>query len=286
MRNLFLSFILCFICAEGAKAQEVRDTVIVNDYWRYEGQWPEGDGVRYSEKHGIYIGRFNEAEPVGMCLCVSPDRSEVYYGNISDGLRHGYGILSRPGQFYYKGNFEDGFYEGSGMLFYPDKTIYNGDFHVGKPTFEQFQTYSFKDRKKFDEQLPKFPEYELTKDQKKFLKTAQKNRNSKKQEEAEQELISPSFMGSDVNLFSRWVNRQLVYPKDARVSRKSGTVMIKFTVLKTGELADPYVMKSSDVISLDMEALRAVCTSPKWEPGTRNGQPVDVTYRFPIIFKI
>ena len=37
---------------------------------------------------------------------------------------------------------------------------------------------------------------------------------------------------------------------------------------------------------LDAEALRVVSASPKWEPGVQNGEPVNVTYTFPVIFQL
>lgn len=48
----------------------VRDTVIVGNGTRYEGQYPSGEGVLYSDSLGIYIGYFERGIPNGVCTCV------------------------------------------------------------------------------------------------------------------------------------------------------------------------------------------------------------------------
>ena len=37
---------------------------------------------------------------------------------------------------------------------------------------------------------------------------------------------------------------------------------------------------------LDAEALRVISASPEWEPGYVKGEPVKVTYMFPVVFKL
>lgn len=38
--------------------------------------------------------------------------------------------------------------------------------------------------------------------------------------------------------------------------------------------------------SLDQEAVRVISASPKWKPARHNGEPVAVTYVFPVVFKL
>ena len=262
-------------------AQEVRDTVIVDDSWRYEGQWPEGEGVLYHQKSGLYIGSFKEAKPDGVCLFISSGGSQVYYGNFNEGKRSGYGILSRPGDFYYSGNFENGYPEGVGKLYYPDMSVYSGMFHLGKPSVETGNVFLFSDKEKFSSELPEFPEMQLTKVQKKFLKKP--GRKGKSGKEPEVEAV---FMGGEPDAFSMWVNSRLVYPSDAFDRDREGLVKVRFVITPEGELADPFVSGSSGIPSLDKEALRVVSLSPEWTPGTREGEPVSVTYTLPVYFKI
>ena len=284
MKRLVL-LIGLFVLSAGSYAQEVRDTVIVAKKWRYEGQWPEGDGVLYSRKHGIYIGKFVEAKPSGPCLCISKDQSEIYYGGIEDGRRHGYGVLSRPGGFYYQGNFENGYYEGSGRLYYPDKSIYVGSFHLGKPLFDDAKVYVFSDKKEFAGKLPVLPEYKLNGKQKAFLKDALKKTPVKKEQPVDSCVrVCPKFNGQEPEAFSKWVNSKLIFPADAFDARQAGTVKVRFTIFENGELGDPVILKSSGVPSFDVEVFKVVCVSPDWTPGMIDGKPRSVTYSFPVMF--
>ena len=93
----------------------------------------------------------------------------------------------------------------------------------------------------------------------------------------------PSFKGGDANEFSKWVNSQLVYPKDAKAKKIQGRVTLQFTIESDGSVTNVNVLKGVHP-SLDEEAVRVVSSSPKWKPGTQRGKPVRVTYTFPITF--
>lgn len=95
----------------------------------------------------------------------------------------------------------------------------------------------------------------------------------------------PSFHGGDANEFSKWVNANLVYPKDAKDRSVQGRVTLQFTVTKTGKVKDVKVLRGVDPL-LDNEALRVVSASPDWTPGNQKGRKVDVTYTFPVIFQL
>ena len=60
---------------------------------------------------------------------------------------------------------------------------------------------------------------------------------------------------------------------------------LQFTVGADGVVRDARVIRSAHEL-LDAEALRVVSASPKWEPGVQNGEPVNVTYTFPVIFQL
>ena len=93
----------------------------------------------------------------------------------------------------------------------------------------------------------------------------------------------PSFNGSDANEFSKWVNSRLVYPEDAKAKKIQGRVTLQFTIETDGSVTNVTVLKGA-YPSLDKEAVRVVSSSPKWEPGIQNGNPVRVTFTFPVIF--
>lgn len=96
----------------------------------------------------------------------------------------------------------------------------------------------------------------------------------------------PLFKGEDPHAsFSEWVNGRLRYPEEARTKGIEGVVLVGFTINEDGRLAGLKVLDSPDQ-SLSMEVLRILAKSPKWTPGTINGQPVRVGYTFPIAFNL
>ena len=95
----------------------------------------------------------------------------------------------------------------------------------------------------------------------------------------------PGFNGGDANEFSKWVNSQLKYPDQAKKDEIQGRVTLQFTVGPDGVVRNARVVKGVHEL-LDNEALRVVSASPKWEPGKQKGEPVAVTYIFPVIFQL
>lgn len=267
----------------------VRDTVIVNEKYRYEGQWPEGQGVLYREKIGIYIGTFKNAEPEGPGNFVSIDGNTRYEGDFKNGKRDGYGKLKRPAGFWYEGTFADGYPEGEGTMFYSDGFVFRGEFHLGKPG-NGLNNY-VSSRNVLAEILPQLSDMELDKEQKIWMKQQVKAKRKAKKDktvpaESDSKIIPARFGKEAANQFSKWVNTKLVYPYDARVTKQTGIVLLQFCITKEGELADPYVRESSGVPSLDCEALRVVYRSPLWTPAILDGEHIVMSYTFPVIFQL
>lgn len=97
--------------------------------------------------------------------------------------------------------------------------------------------------------------------------------------------VKPSFNGGDASEFSKWVNSHLNYPPKAKKNGIQGRVGLRFTIKADGSMADVKVLHGIDK-DLDKEAVRVVSMSPKWEPGSIKGKPVNVTYTFPVIFQL
>ncbi len=114
-----------------------------------------------------------------------------------------------------------------------------------------------------------------------------------KEEVVEEEAIpfqlveeKPTFNGGDAQTeFPKWVQSQLVYPEIAKENGVSGRVVLQFTVMPDGSLANINVVRGVDS-SLDKEAVRVVKSSPKWKPGKQRDRAVKVTYTFPVIFQL
>ena len=97
--------------------------------------------------------------------------------------------------------------------------------------------------------------------------------------------VKPTFNGGDAIEFSKWVNENLKYPQAAKDAGVQGRVTLQFTVYPDGSVRDTKVLRGVNP-DLDAEALRVVSASPDWTPGYVKGEPVKVTYTFPVIFKL
>jgi len=124
-----------------------------------------------------------------------------------------------------------------------------------------------------------------------------------------------TFQGEEPNGFRKFIAKNLIYPEEAKSNAVSGKVFIKFVVRKNGkvEIPDASELPSSldgselgEVVVvgyrpldanaptvddkyidlLKKEAVRVVASSPNWEPGKVDGNPVDVMYTFPIVFTL
>jgi len=97
--------------------------------------------------------------------------------------------------------------------------------------------------------------------------------------------IKPQFQGGDENEFTKWVAKNLTYPKEAKDKGIQGRVILSFVVDEKGKVTDVKVLRGVDPL-LDETAVNAISVSPDWVPGKQKGKPVAVKYTFPIIFQL
>ena len=95
----------------------------------------------------------------------------------------------------------------------------------------------------------------------------------------------PAFPGGTHAMY-KYLADNIKYPDEAKAAGKQGRVMVQFVVRKDGSISDVSVVKSGGDASLDKEAVRAVSSMPKWNPGTQGGKPVNVQYTIPVQFKL
>ena len=95
----------------------------------------------------------------------------------------------------------------------------------------------------------------------------------------------PTFQGGEAHTFAKWVAENLKYPEEAKAAGIEGRVMVQFTIGNDGQVRDAKVLRGIHP-TLDAEAVRVLSASPKWEPGYQDGKPVNVTYSFPVVFKL
>jgi protein TonB len=89
--------------------------------------------------------------------------------------------------------------------------------------------------------------------------------------------VMPSFKGGDINKFRDWVQKRTNYPQIAIDRKLQGKVFLTFIVEADGSVSTVTVVKGVDPI-IDVEAVKAIEGSPKWNPGLQRGQPVRVRY--------
>ena len=97
--------------------------------------------------------------------------------------------------------------------------------------------------------------------------------------------VKPTFNGGDANAFAQWAYGQIKYPEQAIQDQAQGRVMVQFTIGADGVVRDVQVVRGVRE-DLDAEAVRVVSSSPKWEPGKQNGEPVPVSFTFPVVYKL
>lgn len=94
----------------------------------------------------------------------------------------------------------------------------------------------------------------------------------------------PQF-GTESSELAKFLMENVKYPEDAFKNKIQGRVIVQFIVDKEGNIKDPTILQNA-YPSLDAEALRVVKLMPRWTPGRDKGQPVNVKYALPIVFKL
>lgn len=92
----------------------------------------------------------------------------------------------------------------------------------------------------------------------------------------------PSFGGEGINGFSKWLFSKIYRPQGCT---HQGTMKVSFVVDKDGSVKDVTV-RESVCGELDNMVISIIGKSPKWEPATLNGKPVEQCLRLPISFEM
>ncbi len=75
------------------------------------------------------------------------------------------------------------------------------------------------------------------------------------------------------------------YPESCREANAEGTVIVQFTVTKTGALTDFEVLQGIGW-GCDEAAIQALKRHAEFTPGIKDGKPVNVQMAFPIAFRL
>ncbi|MDR2938215.1 MAG: energy transducer TonB [Prevotellaceae bacterium] len=95
----------------------------------------------------------------------------------------------------------------------------------------------------------------------------------------------PMFRGEgSIENFRKWVVKNIQYPEFIAQSELEGRVVVRFTVNSKGKVVNEELVSGS-YFELNDAVLHAVRMSPKWEPATKNGKPVNTLVTLPVIFR-
>lgn len=92
----------------------------------------------------------------------------------------------------------------------------------------------------------------------------------------------PEFPGGEDRMI-RYLGSKIEFTKFALENGISGQVIVEFIVNEDGSLSDFKIVKELEH-GLDMNAMLAAKSMPKWTPGMNNGMPVKVKLQLPISY--
>lgn len=283
MKAKYILISLALLIAASVSAQDRDFRVTGGDGYRYEGEWPQGNGILYSYEQGLVLGTFRKGKPHGKCVCYKPN-GEVYWGNFKKGKATGKGRIYRDNGIVVTGDYKNGRYHGTDTLYRSNGTMHVGKYRRGKlvSTVADSRNHGVQIRG----HKPGYPQVDFRRKQETFLNDLEntwEERNLMLVRKAG--LITPKFQGGDIDDFALWVNSQVAYPVADRSGRESRTVIVEFIVLKDGTVSDAHAIFGSDPV-LNEEAVKAVSKSPKWTPGEQNGEKKNVRLTVPVVFDL
>lgn len=95
----------------------------------------------------------------------------------------------------------------------------------------------------------------------------------------------PQFQGGTELDFIKYIQQQIIYPKEAVKTGIEGRVFVSFAINEKGEIEGIKIVRGVNPL-LDNEVLRVLKLSPKWTPGKQQGKPVKISFTIPVEFKL
>lgn len=95
----------------------------------------------------------------------------------------------------------------------------------------------------------------------------------------------PEFPDGGMSGLMKFLSANIHYPEAAHKAGTQGRVTVQFVVGKDGSINNVKVIRGVDP-ALDTEAIRVISSMPKWKPGTQKGEPVNVRYTVPVMFRL
>lgn len=113
----------------------------------------------------------------------------------------------------------------------------------------------------------------------------EEDRNSTDKEVYEVVENMPEFPDGGMPGLMKYLSANIRYPEAAHKAGTQGRVTVQFVVGKDGSIGNVGILRGVDP-NLDAEAIRVISSMPKWKPGTQKGEPVNVKYTVPVMFRL
>jgi len=94
----------------------------------------------------------------------------------------------------------------------------------------------------------------------------------------------PAFPGGEDALV-KFLEKNLVYPENARAAGIQGVVFVSFSVEPDGSITEIKILRGIGA-GCDEEAIRVVSLMPKWKPAMQRGKAVRCSYNLPLKFSL
>ncbi|WP_421875022.1 TonB family protein [Marinoscillum sp.] len=95
------------------------------------------------------------------------------------------------------------------------------------------------------------------------------------------------FVGAEpvggMKAYKDYLKAEMNYPSEAISKEVEGKVILKVTILASGEIG-PIEVRRSLGFGCDEEATRLVKEGPEWQPAQRDGEPIDTEVRIKVVF--
>lgn len=113
----------------------------------------------------------------------------------------------------------------------------------------------------------------------------EEDRNSTDEDVFEVVENMPEFPDGGMPGLMKYLSANIRYPEAAHKAGTQGRVTVQFVVGKDGSIGNVGILRGVDP-NLDAEAIRVISSMPKWKPGTQKGEPVNVRYTVPVMFRL
>lgn len=95
--------------------------------------------------------------------------------------------------------------------------------------------------------------------------------------------VKPKFKGEDITSFSHWINQNISIPESTKDFSGKHKVITSFIIMANGHISNVTIIKGI-YPPLDSAIIELVNNSPNWEPGYKNGKPVNCWIEYPVVF--